>query len=315
MKRNDLYDFIKSTMREMKDEYIRIQKRTKEDPGTAGDQGEENWATLLRDWLPANLQVVTKGRIINEEGDASPQIDVLVLNPEYPRKLIDKKLYLSGGVLAAFECKLTLRSEHIKDAINTAKFLSKLQKTNSNSTPYQELNRPIIYGLLAHSHSWNSDTSNPNQNVENNLERFGTEITEHPREMLDILCVADLACWTAFKTAYMGPLNGIDNAEEIYGFRETTMTSYNQFSYLNNDNDYFSPIGTLISSLYLKLGWHNQYTQSLSKYFNTMNLTGSGQGIQQHWDFNAVFSENLRGQISQRGFSNHIWDEWSLTFP
>jgi len=314
LKKNDLYDFIKSTMRDMNDEYIRIQKRTKEDPGTAGDQGEENWATLLKDWLPANLQVVTKGRIINEAGDASPQIDVLVLNPEYPRKLIDKKLYLSGGVLAAFECKLTLRPEHIKDSIITAKFLSKLQKTNSNSTPYQELNRPIIYGLLAHSHSWNSVTSNPNQNVENNLERFGTEITEHPREMLDILCVANLACWAAFKVAYMGPLNGIDNAEEIYGFRETTMTSYNQFSYLNNDNDYFSPIGTLISSLYHKLGWQNQYTQSLSKYFNTMNLTGNGQGTQQHWDFNEVFSESVKGQIYQRGLSSNIWDEWSLTF-
>ena len=62
-KSNDLHDFMVSATHEMQSEYERIQKSSKEDPGTAGDQGEENWAALFRDWLPPNYHIVTKGRM------------------------------------------------------------------------------------------------------------------------------------------------------------------------------------------------------------------------------------------------------------
>ena len=48
---HDLEDFMKQVTSEMESEYQRIRSRALEDPGTAGDQGEENWAELLRDWL------------------------------------------------------------------------------------------------------------------------------------------------------------------------------------------------------------------------------------------------------------------------
>ena len=41
---HDLHDFMQQLSDEMAAEYDRIQKRAAEDPGTAGDQGEENWA-------------------------------------------------------------------------------------------------------------------------------------------------------------------------------------------------------------------------------------------------------------------------------
>lgn len=50
-KTHDLYGFMRQLSDEIAAEYDRIQKRTTEDPGTAGDQGEENWAELLRGWL------------------------------------------------------------------------------------------------------------------------------------------------------------------------------------------------------------------------------------------------------------------------
>lgn len=89
---HDIHDFVSRSQREIQEEYERIQKRATEDPGTAGDQGEENWATLIRNWLPRYFQVVTKGRILSQSCDASPQIDILVLYPSYPKILIDKKL-------------------------------------------------------------------------------------------------------------------------------------------------------------------------------------------------------------------------------
>src|SRR6266849_8997747 len=104
---HDLYEFMRQISADMAAEYGRIQMRATEDPGTAGDQGEENWAELLRGWLPRTYEVVTRGRIISQEGVTSPQIDVLVLNDTYPKKLLNKKLYLAAGVAAAFECKTT----------------------------------------------------------------------------------------------------------------------------------------------------------------------------------------------------------------
>src|ERR1700737_4533681 len=86
---HEIHDFVVSSQRAIEEEYARIRKRAAEDPGTAGDQGEENWATLLREWLPTYFHIVTKGRILTETGYASPQVDVLVLMPSYPRILLD----------------------------------------------------------------------------------------------------------------------------------------------------------------------------------------------------------------------------------
>ena len=54
---HDLAEFMRQVSVEMASEYERIRRRTHEDPGTAGDQGEENWASLLRDWLPRTYEV------------------------------------------------------------------------------------------------------------------------------------------------------------------------------------------------------------------------------------------------------------------
>ena len=61
-KRHDLYEFMRQISIEMSAEYNRIQMRATEDSGTSGDQGEENWADLLREWLPRTYEVVTKGQ-------------------------------------------------------------------------------------------------------------------------------------------------------------------------------------------------------------------------------------------------------------
>src|SRR5947209_474281 len=116
-KTHDLYAFMRQLSVEMSAEYDRIQMRATEDSGTAGDQGEENWADLLKDWLPPSYEIVTKGRFISQDGITSPQVDVLVLHGTYPKKLLSKKLYLAAGVAAAFECKITLKASHIAEAV------------------------------------------------------------------------------------------------------------------------------------------------------------------------------------------------------
>jgi hypothetical protein len=88
-KNHELHDFMSQLTEDIRSEYERIQKRVFEDPGTAGDEGEENWAELLRKWLPSGYRVVTKGRILGYQGIASPQVDIIVLHPSYPEYLVN----------------------------------------------------------------------------------------------------------------------------------------------------------------------------------------------------------------------------------
>lgn len=99
---------------------------------------------------------------------ASPQVDVLVLQPEYPTQLLDKKMYLVGGILAAFECKTTLKAEHLKKAAEAAAAVKRMLPARKG-TPYKELTSPILFGLLAHSHVWKGKGSTPLENIENAL--------------------------------------------------------------------------------------------------------------------------------------------------
>lgn len=186
---HELAVWIQQTTQEMASEYERIRARATEDPGTAGDEGEENWAQLLREWLPSSYQVRTKGRILSHDGTASRQVDVVVLRPGYPAKLLDKKLYVASGVAAAFECKLTLTAAHLKEAVQTAAEIARMTAPRSG-TPYRELVSPLVYGVLAHSHGW-ATSAGAIQKVTHGLAEGVRTHAAHAREHLDLVCVAD----------------------------------------------------------------------------------------------------------------------------
>ena len=202
-KSHDLHDFMRQLSAKMAANYNLIRKRASEDPGTAGDQGEENWAELLRGWLPRTYEVATKGRIISQDGRTSPQIDVLVLKSIYPKQLIEEnqKIYLAAGVAAAFECKTTLKAVHIEEAVQTCVKIKNLYPVREGS-PYKELHAPIVYGLLAHSHSWKQRNSTPEENILQKLMWSDKFLVPHPRLGLDFLCVADLGAWVLAKFTF-----------------------------------------------------------------------------------------------------------------
>ncbi len=318
---NDLSDFMLSLTQEVEHEYLRIQKHATEDPGTAGDQGEENWATIFRDWLPPIYHVVTKGRILNPRGELSPQIDVLILHPAYPKKLFDKKHYLSGGVVAAFECKLTLKAHHITEALKCSVKTKGLISKRVGS-PYKELNCPIIYGLLVHSHSWKEENSTPIDNISKSLYYHDKEIIQHPRDMLDVLCVADLATWTAKKMIFFGPNQfkfGNDlslyanSIKSIFGPDGSASTSY---TYCSKENPRiektFTPVGRLITYLLAKLAWENPEIRPIADHFNHA-LPNAGLGFVRTWP-KEIYSDEIRDRIIREPLNFKPWDEWSDMF-
>lgn len=310
-KRHDLYDFMRQISADMAAEYHRIQKRATEDPGTAGDQGEENWATLLRDWLPQTYEVVTKGRIISQDGATSPQIDVLVLHETYPKKLLDKKLYLAAGVAAAFECKTTLKASHISEAVEKCVEVKSLYPTRVG-TPYRELHSPMVYGLLAHSHSWKCEKSTPEQNIEQKLQDSDKAHVAHPRLQLDFLCVADLATWNSSAMTFIRPRHVSD--ADIYGPSGSATTTYMCHSCAKGQVDQFTPIGVLISYLSQKLAWENPSLRGLADYYRLVDIAGPGRGEMRMWP-STIYSGETRARVEAGHFGNgKPWDEWPSFF-
>ncbi|MBU4037603.1 MAG: hypothetical protein KKA35_14350 [Proteobacteria bacterium] len=314
--KHDIHDFLISAQRDIQEEYDRILKRATEDPGTAGDQGEENWATLLRNWLPSYFHIVTKGRILCENGYASPQIDVLVLHPSYPQVLLDKKLYLAGGVAAAFECKTTLKASHVKEAVETAAEIRK-NLPKREGTPYKELNSSIIYGLLAHSHSWKGEKSTPIENLEKSLWSADEEYVDHPIQQLDFITVSDLATWQAMKTVFLSPTwpHYNESLKKIYGEGGSGTSSYvGAVIGSEQQKEFFTPISVLLAGLFSKLAWTFNDMRGLDSYFRKVNMMGSGKGNMRLWPI-TIYSEGIRNRVYNGQLSNGAsYDEWHCAF-
>jgi hypothetical protein len=311
---HELQQFIAQVSAEIDAEYERIVARATEDPGTAGDEGEENWATLLRKWLPATYHVVTKGRLLATSGEASPQIDVLVLYPSYPPALLEKKLYLAAGVAAAFECKLTLRPEHIRRAAATSARLRQFLPARWGS-PYKELFTPLTYGLLSHSHAWKAERSTPVENINRGLWKADQANVNHPREMLDVLCVADLACWNSGRGTFIGPsvTPWGDELASMYGPAGSATSTY--VGPGEHGSGPGNPIGVFIAKLLRRLAWEDTGLRGIADYWQFAGLWGSGSGDVRLWDPADVYTLAVADQvINGRLVNGEPWNEWSIAF-
>jgi hypothetical protein len=317
--RHELEDFLEQDQVEIAAEYERIFRRSTEDPGTAGDQGEENWAELLRQWLPPTYQVMTKGRILFPDRTATPQIDLLVLRGAYPLRLLTKKLYLSSGVVAAFECKNTLTAKHIATAAATAALL-KSSTYLRQGTVREELHAPPVYGLLAHSHSWKGDASTPINNVDVKVAEV-LNGAAHPSELFDIICIADLAAWTL---VHMVECPWTYEDDEYRQFRQDAgalpdgdvMTGF--FRYGSADYEPTAeapnPIAVLVAELLKRLGWDDPDLLPLADYFRIAGITAAGTMDTRVFPLD-VFSEGVQERLKSQGPSTgpeSYWDPWSM---
>ncbi len=299
---------------EMASEYRRIFARTAEDPGTAGDEGEENRATLLREWLPPAYHVTTKGRLIGEDGTYSPQIDVLVLKPFYPAKFREKKTWLAGGVAAAFECKTTLRAEHLADSAERCRKFKELMPKRAG-TPARELRSPLVYGILAHSHAWKAPASKPAENLRKALWEILCGAS-HPADMIDVVCVSDVGCWSEMSMPFYRA-DWKPDAEayltSAFGGSWGPSTSMMEAAVsTENQRDNFQPVGALISYLTQRLAWADTSIRDLADYYRRAKLWGSGSGSMRHWP-QSIFSDGVRQGIESGNLKNDgEWSEWNV---
>ena len=273
----------------------------------------------MRGWLPRTYEVVTRGRIISQDGRTSPQVDVLVLKDVYPEKLLNKKLYLAAGVAAAFECKTTLKAKHIDEAVKTCAEIKNLYPVREG-TPYKELHAPIVYGLLAHSHSWKTPNSTPETNIKQKLLESDKLHVSHPHECLDLLCVADLGTWISSKMTFVGPrvIRDYESTPfSVCGPEGAALSMHIGYTPSSaHQVQHFTPIGTLISDLTQRLAWEDQTLRDLADYYRLTGISGSGGGDFRYWS-SSIYSESVRPRAETgpllSGLAS-IWNEWSSIF-
>ena len=329
MPSNDLIAYMQDATHIMQSEYDRIRKRAVEDPGTAGDNGEENWAELIRKWLPRNYHVVTKGRIMNQRGQCGPQVDVLVLSPAYPEALLTKKEYLEGGVVAAFECKLTLKASHVRAAVCAAAKIRQMASYQRRGTPYGELHPLVLFGILAHSHVWQGQDSNPIANIASQLQDESWKKTQHPNEMIDFVCVSDLATWTSqkFIATELGrrpshiPEQIRSTWERAGGVIQANQLCYTRANHTPEEQDeIFAPIGSFLADLYEKLSWVDPSLRPLTAYFTGIGLPKSSKSVAcqaaaRMWPID-VLSPGLVEILKQGRYPSCTdrWHEWRMDY-
>jgi hypothetical protein len=309
---HELAVFIDEVSETLTAEYARIRRRVLEDPGTAGDEAELNWRGALADWLPNELTVVTKGRILGHHGELSPQLDIIVLRPGYPPFLRDKKTYLAGGVLAAFEGKLTLRPPHIKEAAKTARVVRRLASAR-NGLPYNELNSPIIFGLLAH------DTTVKREPLRTLDQALGAALADdtHPRDALDVLCVASLATWTSTSLVIPRWPDLPDAAWEVFRQQRGldreggVQNFYMRWTDTQKaDTPPPRPLYLLFEHLMVRIAWEVDLYRPLAEYWLQSRRGGARSIAGRSWPLSVLTPDAAKGVAEGKNLPGPIWNPW-----
>ncbi|HEY9824910.1 MAG TPA: DUF6602 domain-containing protein [Stenomitos sp.] len=200
--------WFSSIAAEIESEYARLHEEAQRDPQYAGHETEQAWKRILEAWLPPGYGVGTRKYILPDINTASNdaldifETDIVVFNPAYPMQLRQRAEVLSGGIVGAFSVKLTANPDGIRDASKRAATL-KRGSTVKQGTPRLYLQGPFVTGLLAHSHVWKAAGSTPIENVEKHLVARSEDYATEPKEVIDLVCVADLATWS--KTQQIHP--------------------------------------------------------------------------------------------------------------
>ena len=132
-------------------------------PVAVGDSSELNWRGMLESILPVRYRV-SKGFVVDADGNRSEQIDLLVYDRHFSPVLIDVGAYLyvpAEAVYAAIEVKQVLNRETVTYAGAKVASVRQLRRTSApiphaGGTFEPRTPPPIVGGLVAMDSGWSS---------------------------------------------------------------------------------------------------------------------------------------------------------------
>jgi hypothetical protein len=266
---------------------------SRKDAGTAGDIVEIEISKLLRKIVPSCFNVKTKGIIRDKEGNLSPQIDLLILDKDYPSELLSETTVSAESVLLAIECKLTLRKNELVKSIQTARYLKNI---NDKYTNHLATNQ-IKYGVFALSCEVRKSGENSDKAVMKIIEENSEP--DKPLELIDFVCVPNDFC--IYLDLYACDDPNLENPEFLYyiGQLESHALDY-PYEYPNTD-----PLGRFI---YKTVKLVNRLTNTFSHWnesnfgmFDTVSSNRSDLHYQRlsESEVNSVLSRQVNDQNSK----------------
>ncbi|MEU4014885.1 DUF6602 domain-containing protein [Microbacterium sp. NPDC028030] len=267
------------------------------DPQHAGHIAEQTWVAFLKEWLPPSYEVVMRKYIVPEIGDKLFETDIVILRPSYPPALRDDPNIMASGVAAAFSVKSTLKPQGIREAVDSAITLRRSMHVRKGS-PRRELHGAYPYGLLSLSHAWQAD---PLSVLKTHVEAAQASVS-HPRELLDFICVPDLACVTAGRVAWVP-----GEAMSAMSDGAVNMPVASAGYAFSNPEESIAPVASFIAGLITKLAYHDPALQPLADGFRLTGTQGVGEGMLRRWPLEGIYSAEVLKKLPYRMFSD---DEW-----
>jgi hypothetical protein len=266
---------------------------SKKDAGTAGDIVEIAVSKFLRRIFHDGFKIKTKGIIRDKEGNLSPQIDVLILDKNYPSELLSDTTVSAESVLLAIECKLTLRKEELVKSIQTAQYLKNLNSVYTNHLTANQ----IKYGVFALSSEVRKSAKKSDEAVIEIIEE--NSVPNRPLELIDFVCVPNVFC--IYLDLYVCDDPNLENPEFLYyiGQHESHALDY-PYEYPNTD-----PLGSFI---YKTVRIMNRLTNTVSSWnepnfgmFDTVGSNHSNLHYQRlsESEVNSVLSRQVNDQNSK----------------
>lgn len=279
--------WLQGVEQDIQQEYVRLHAAARADPQRAGHGGEGTWARILSELLPPTYEVATRKYIVPEEGDDVFETDLIIFQPSYPRALRVREEVLASGVAAAFSIKLTLDRSGIRDGFDRAARIKRGVKPRLGS-PRSEINAPFPVGLLAHSHSWKG--GNQKARVQGICVEMDNIYAKHPRETLDLLCIADLGVWSTSRTPFV-PSTVVRNMSaeaarvQMVGAAMTSVMEVHSKS---------PTVAVFVASLYERMSHTDPTLRPLADGFRALGDSGGGGGSPRFWGLEQVFSDDVR---------------------
>lgn len=285
-----------SIQAEIEEDYGDAQATHKEDIQRSGHEGESTWADLLAKWLPPTYGVGLRKYIIGTDDGPKPfETDIVIFEPAYPEHLRYRTKVHAGGIAAAFSVKLTARKKHINEMAKWAANLSRLGHPDQTTVEGQLL-PGFPTGFLAHSHDLGSD---PIGTLSDGFDG-ASEAASHPRELLDLVCVADAGTLACRRTPCL-PISSLYPAQADF-----SMSTYVRM----NDDKGYGAVAHFIVSLYGLLGRNDPSLRKLATQLGHETETGQGRGKTTQWDpavvFTSEFLEHKSDLLFDHGSPRHL---------
>lgn len=296
-------EWLRTTAREMSENYEQIFARISTSKGQIQEGGheiEDGWVSFLTNWLPPSYEVAKRRYIIGETSsdDGRFETDIIIFRPSYPKILRKRTQVLAAGVAAAFSVKSTIRTKAIAEAVDDCANLQRCLAP-SEGTTRKELIRPFVYGLLANSHDWKGPNSQPVANIGQELYKRDLESARHPRESIDLICVADVGVWNKMTNYTPGMVLPADffadlpQSEREAAKKELEEPKVGTVHAVTASPDDGQNIAVFLTALYSLLAMQDDTMAELARGFGHMGGRTEGGGWKRDWDVTTIISAGL----------------------